>query len=90
MRVKNLHDKGGRPVPKGYTSWLAWWIDQKGVTSMPDCANKNCANKATLGGHVKKDTSEDNAWYMVPLCHGCNQLEDPFEVNASDMVPLNK
>ena len=90
MRVKNLHDKGGRPVPAGYDSWLDWWMKQKGVEETPKCANLKCLNKAILGGHVKNDTSEDNAWYMVPLCHGCNQLVGPFDVNASDMVPLNK
>lgn len=89
VKVKNLNDIGGRKVPKGYDSWLDWWMDQKGKTATPDCANQDCSRKATLGGHVKKVNSDDNSWYMVPLCHGCNQLKDSFEVNASDMAPIN-
>ena len=61
MVVKNLHNTGGRPAPTGYGSWLEWWMDQKGVTKTPDCANHACGKRAILGGHVKKDSSDDNA-----------------------------
>ena len=89
MVVKNLHNTGGRPAPTGYGSWLEWWMDQKGVTNTPDCANHACGKRATLGGHVKKGSSDDNAWYIVPLCDGCNKLEDPFTVSAADMAAIN-
>lgn len=89
MDVKNLHNTGGRPAPTGYGSWLGWWMDQKGVTNTPDCANHACGKRATLGGHVKKDSSDDNAWYIVPLCDGCNKLEDPFTVSAADMAAIH-
>ena len=89
MVVKNLHNTGGRPAPTGYGSWLEWWMDQKGVTKTPDCANHACGKRAILGGHVKKDSSDDNAWYIVPLCDGCNTLEDPFTVSAADMAAIN-
>ena len=89
MVVKTLHNTGGRPAPKGYNSWLKWWMDQKGVTNTPDCANHACGKRAILGGHVKKDSSDDNAWYIVPLCDGCNKLEDPFTVSAADMAAIN-
>ena len=64
-------------------------MDQKGVTNTPDCANHACGKRATLGGHVKKDASDDNAWYIVPLCDGCNKLEDPFTVSTADMAAIN-
>lgn len=89
MVVKNLHNTGGRPAPTGYGSWLEWWMDQKGVTKTSDCANHACGKQAILGGHVKKDSSDDNAWYIVPLCDGCNKLEDPFTVSAADMAAIN-
>lgn len=90
MKVKNLNNTGGRKVPDGYDSWLAWWMGQKGKKATPDCANKDCKDEATLGGHVKKVGSDDNAWYIVPLCYSCNQLKDSFEVDATDMVKINQ
>lgn len=92
MKVKNLNDRGGRPIPSGYDSWLDWWKAQKGLkaSASVDCANWDCDKTATLGGHVKKDVPSDGHWYMVPLCSGCNQLTGSFDVNAADMVRITE
>ena len=31
---------------------------------------------------MKKVNSLDSSWYIVPLCSGCNQLEDEFELKC--------
>ena len=88
MKVKNIHS-GNRPAPDGYKSWLDFWMQEKGVSATPNCANKACGTKAAHGGHVKKVNSSDNSWYIVPLCVRCNEKKDlEFEVDSSSMVPV--
>ncbi len=85
MRVKNLHsgDTGGK-------GWLERWIQYKGIGHVPSCSNLKCRNNAEHGGHVKKVNSEDNRWYIVPLCAKCNETKDlEFDVRADDLVLLS-
>lgn len=90
VNVKNIHS-GSRPAPSGYSSWLSYWMKEQGVTSTPKCANIACTAWAEHGGHVKKVKSNDNSWYIVPLCVECNEDKDKeFIVYESNLVPVNK
>lgn len=90
MKVKNIHSGGNRKIPDGYTSWLNYWMERKGVSDTPNCANKACSRMAEHGGHIKKVGSTDNTWYIVPLCVNCNEDKDlEFETESSNLVPIN-
>lgn len=81
--VHNLHN-GNRTVPKGYTSWLDYWVKSTkrpaGLCHRLDCVADDFA-LATDGAHIQLDDANDNYWYIVPLCHKCNtQFGDRFQV----------
>lgn len=66
-RVHNLQE-GGRPVPTGFTSWLAYW-EWATKQNAYLCHMMGCTSRATDGAHVQLDTPSDNRWYIVPMCH---------------------
>ena len=88
VKVKNIH-AGDRKPPAGYSSWLSFWKDMKGIRQSESviCANLACTYSARHGGHVKKVKSDDGRWYIVPLCVSCNEDKDKeFVVDASSLV----
>ncbi len=88
MIVKNISGSSRFSKPKGYSSWLDYWIAQKGYTPRI-CSANDCNNKTGLvGAHVQKAYSTDASWYIVPLCTSCNQRTDTFDVNANLLVPV--
>jgi hypothetical protein len=49
------------------------------------CYVSGCSNDNSLvGGHVKKVDSNDNKWYIIPLCRSCNAKEDEIFTLNSD------
>lgn len=88
--VKNLNGTADNKPPKGYGSWLEWWIAQTGKKS-PYCSCTDCLDPAEVGAHVKKVNSDDNRWYIVPLCKSCNgkSSDTTFTVKEADLVEVN-
>ena len=89
VKVKNLNGTAGR-VHNGYGSWLEYWeaIARKSATQ---CMRNNCnvtGRNNLVGAHVKKVGSNDNKWYIVPLCKADNMRTDEFYVNEP-LVPVN-
>lgn len=82
MKYKNLKGTGGRTPPAGYASWLDYYMKKNGLRVVPSCGRLYCGDKAEVGAHVKKVSPLDSSWYIVPLCSGCNQLEDEFELKC--------
>jgi hypothetical protein len=85
MKVKNLKwgPSGPRPLPKGYKSWLDYWIKNYGGVAT-GCANKDCENKAAVGGHVMPpDGKRSNHWFIIPLCEGCNSPSNRYEFEVA-------
>lgn len=72
MGVYNVHNlrEGGRNG-----NWLKYWENATGMKAQwchrVDCISPLLA-KATDGAHVQLDNSNDDHWYIVPLCHKCN------------------
>lgn len=90
MKYKNIKGTSGRTPPAGYTSWLDYYMKKNGLRSTPSCARLYCGETADVGAHVKKVNSCDNSWYIVPLCTGCNMLDDEFELKTGvNPVPVN-
>ena len=57
-------------------------MKKNGLRVVPSCGRLYCGDKAEVGAHVKKVSSLDSSWYIVPLCSGCNQQEDEFELKC--------
>ena len=64
------------------TKYIRQWEAYKS-RKLKGCANLNCDNHkkhdALVGGHVKIKGSNDNRWYITPLCHSCN-AQDGLEM----------
>ena len=87
VKIKNLHGTSDRE-PKNYDTWKEFWAAKMGYWPSY-CSANYCCDSADVGAHVKKADSNDNRWYIVPLCYGCNKRADIFEVPEDDLVPVN-
>lgn len=80
MKVINLNGTSRFNVPSGYSSWIEYWEAVTGLKASI-CSAAGCFNKSDLvGAHVQKVNSSDKKMYIVPLCRGCNQRTDEFDV----------
>jgi len=87
IKVKNLKGTSDNK-PRGYNSWLEYWEEKKGKTAS-NCTNINCRNSSILGGHVKK-VFGGNEWYITPLCYSCNNSNDEFYVEETNLLRVNQ
>ena len=87
MKVKNVIGSSRFPKPKGYDSWLDYWIAQKGWKPA-FCSTNGCYRLCAVGAHVQKVYGSDKKWYIVPLCESCNHRTDEFEVPDTYLVPV--
>lgn len=37
-------------------------------------------SEATVGAHVRKDSTTDQSWYIIPLCDSHNKEADEMEL----------
>lgn len=86
MLVKNVSGSSRFPKPTRHSSWLAYWEEKAGYKAL-FCTASGCIKTNLVGAHVQKVNSSDKSWYIVPLCTGCNQRTDDFEVNTT-LVPV--
>lgn len=86
MYVKNVNGSSRFSAPAGYTSWLDYWESESGEQALY-CSADRCYGTDLVGAHVQKAYSDDQSWYIVPLCKSCNQRTDTFNVNAT-LVPV--
>ena len=69
-------------LPPGY------WEEHSKYIMPTYCSCEGCTNEVKVGAHVMK-TSGSRKWFIVPLCHKCNQKEEPFNVDEDFLVELN-
>lgn len=86
MYVKNVLGSSRFPAPKGYSSWLEYWETCSGQSAFI-CSANDCLGMDLVGAHVQKAYSDDQSWYIVPLCKSCNTRTDTFSVSYT-LVPV--
>lgn len=93
MKVKNVNGSSRFPKPADFDSWLDYWEYYKGKLKFdtryncPACGEAFFRN-GFVGAHVHKVSSSDESWYIVPLCRGCNQRDDSFDVDINILQPV--
>ena len=87
--VKNLKNSSDNNPPKGYASWRDYWEEKKN-RKFSGCSCTICANKAEVGGHVKR-VYGTNEWYIVPICskHNHPAFTDSYTVRDEDLLRVN-
>jgi hypothetical protein len=66
--------------PKGYNSWLEYWISDTKTKKLV-CGVSGCSNTKLVGAHVMKAEEHDNRNYITPVCIQCNTKTDEFDVH---------
>ena len=89
IKVKNLNGTSNNYPPDGFDSWLSWWENKKSKMAN-NCANVNCDGTAEVGGHVKCINTNNNQWFITPLCKKCNNSSNDTEffVSSNDLEPI--
>lgn len=85
-KVKNLNTH--RPVPKGYSYWIDYWEYRSGQ-KVKKCHRSYCNKPAEDGTHVKLGDSNNQSWYIVPLCHKHNMKPDEEFYVDGPLVPVD-
>lgn len=90
VEVQNVHgtSKDRYARSKGGDPWLEYWEEHSKYIMPTYCSCEGCTNEVKVGAHVMK-TSGSRKWFIVPLCHKCNQKEEPFNVDEDFLVELN-
>jgi hypothetical protein len=87
-KVKNINGTSSTKCKCG--SWLDHWKKYSKQT-VTYCSQKTCTTKELVGAHVKKVSSTDSSWYIVPLCHSHNKTDGELEiVDSVKLVSANK
>ncbi|HDU8491122.1 TPA: hypothetical protein RG418_002112 [Aeromonas hydrophila] len=77
MKVKNIKGTSDNTCKCG--SWLKHW-EKYSDTKAGLCVEKGCMSEATVGAHVRKDSTTDQSWYIIPLCDSHNKEADEMEL----------
>lgn len=86
MKVRNVNGSDRWDAPSGYNSWLEYWEKNSGERAVY-CSAHSCWGTNLVGAHVQKVDSNDQKYYIVPLCRSCNPRSGNFEV-SSKLVPV--
>lgn len=68
-------------------NWLEHWKKFTGMPVPVYCSSKACTRRPTAGTHVQLADSDDEKWYIVPLCTEHN-LRTSGSVEINDWIPL--
>lgn len=85
-RVKNL--KGTSDKDCNCESWFEHWEKSSG-SKAKQCSVISCSHEAEVGAHVIRCDSSDESHYIVPMCHGHNQIEDECLTVNKQLVSAN-
>jgi hypothetical protein len=85
--IKNINGTSDNKCICG--SWLKHW-EKFSKKTANYCAEKTCIENTDLvGAHVQKANSQDDNWYIVPLCKKHNASVGELEV-VLELVSANK
>lgn len=82
MVVKNINGTSDNNCNCG--SWLNHWQNFSGKPAI-FCTVDNCQNTDVVGAHVQLD-SNDQSWYIVPLCKFHNASKMALSVSSDTTV----
>jgi len=89
MKIRKVNGTSQKKCNCG--SWLKHWEKFSRQTAS-FCPVENCLEMDLIGAHVKKDDSEDNNWYIFPLCGKHNaakgktlKVSDNYELVSADV-----
>jgi hypothetical protein len=85
MKLKNINWTDNTTCSCG--SWLEYWKKFSGQTLPVFCPEEKCIQMSEVGAHVQKANSNDESWYIVPLCKTHNG-ETGKSLTISDSVNL--
>ncbi len=87
MKVKNI-----TALPHygcGCGTWLKHW-EKFSAKKSAQCAVPDCNTVAAVGAHIQKANTDDEAWYVVPLCQTHSESVDEMEISAEyKLVPAD-
>lgn len=81
MKVRNVNGTSQNTCDCG--SWLKHWETVVGRQAPKYCSELKCRQTAEVGAHVQKDDSDDQGWYIIPLCKTHNQAGGSIEIGNS-------
>mgnify|MGYP001611199750 CR=1 FL=1 len=88
MKLRNINGTSQNTCKCG--SWLKHWEKFSGQKT-EFCQANSCLKKDVVGAHVQKANSQDQNWYIYPLCNSHNQATGELEVSDSyQLVSANK
>ena len=89
MKIININGTSQKICKCG--SWLNHWINYSGQPVPSYCPEKSCTEKELVGAHVQQESSDDNNWYIYPLCKKHNEATGQ-SLDVADtykLVPAN-
>jgi hypothetical protein len=87
-KVKNINGTSQNNCSCG--SWLKHWEKFSNQTTRY-CVATTCLGKDLVGAHVQKTNSNDQNWYIIPLCKSHNASSGEIEISDSyKLVSANK
>ena len=93
MTVKNVNGSSRYAHPSNCKSWLNYWekayevLNPQKSYNCPACGQLVFCNEL-VGAHVRKANSTDNSMYIAPICRGCNNKTDSFDIDVKYMLPV--
>jgi len=89
MKIININGTSQKICKCG--SWLNHWVNYSGQSVPSYCPEKSCTEKELVGAHVQQESSDDNNWYIYPLCKKHNEATGQ-SLDVADtykLVPAN-
>jgi hypothetical protein len=85
MKVKNLNGTSNNACKCG--TWIKHWEKFSGKSKPKYCCVDVCTGTELVGGHVQKDSTTDQSWYIIPICSSCNNKKGQ-NLTISDSTTL--
>jgi hypothetical protein len=83
FKVKNI--KGTSDNKCECDSWIEHWKNEVGKHST-NCIVKSCNKVAEHGGHVIRTDTNNNKWYIIPLCSSHNNWKNNEEYELENHI----
>jgi len=83
MKVTNLKGTGDNICKCG--GWLKHWVKFNNGDDVY-CSEELCGKRSEVGAHVQKADSDDDNWYIIPLCKKHNETGDTLTIVGEEYL----